>query len=218
MPPDLTAAFPPFALQVAAGPLTLRYPTDEDVAELGEVAVGGIHDPERMPFYVPWTAATGTTLRTNTAQYFWRKRAEFRPEEWALPLVVRHEGVVVGVQAVETKAFLVTRTGETGSWLGMSFQGNGIGTAMRRAICALAFDHLGFAEVTSGAFTDNPPSLAVSRKVGYVDNGRQRLERREGELAINVGLVLTPETFDRGDLTVEVTGADEFRRFIGLDA
>ncbi len=217
MPVDLTRAFPPFALRVEAGPLSLRYPTDEDVAELVEVAAAGIHEPERMPFYVPWTEATGDTLRTNTAQYFWRKRAELSPAEWALPLVVRHDGVVVGVQAVETRKFLVTRSGETGSWLGMAFHGKGIGTMMRRAICALAFDHLGFAEVTSGAFTDNPASLAVSRKVGYVDNGRHRLERREGELAVNVGLVLTPETFDRGNAVVEVSGAAELRRFIGLD-
>lgn len=217
MPLDLTTAFPPFALRVEAGPLSLRYPTDEDVAELVEVAVGGIHDPERMPFYFPWTGASGDTLRTNTAQYFWRKRAEFTPAEWALPLVARHNGVVVGVQAVETKKFLTTRTGETGSWIGMPFQGNGIGTMMRRVICAVAFDHLGFAEVTSGAFTDNPASLAVSRKVGYTDNGRQRLERREGELAVCVGLTVTPETLDRGDVVVEVTGAVELRAFIGLE-
>ncbi len=217
MPVDLTSVFPPFGLRVETGRLSLRYPTDEDVTELVEVAARGIHDPARMPFYVPWTEATGDTLRTNTAQYFWRKRAEFSPAEWALPLVARYDGVVVGVQAVETKSFLVTRTGETGSWLGMEFQGKGTGTLMRRAICALAFDHLGFAEITSGAFTDNPPSLAVSRNVGYLDNGRMRLERRAGELAINQSLVLTTGTFERAGVTIEVTGAAELRRFIGLD-
>jgi hypothetical protein len=30
--------------------------------------------------------------------------------------------------------------------------------------------------------------------------------------------VLTPDTFVRGDVTVEVTGADAVRAFIGLDA
>jgi len=29
-------------------------------------------------------------------------------------------------------------------------------------------------------------------------------------------LLLTPETFDRGDVRLSVTGADELRRFIGL--
>jgi RimJ/RimL family protein N-acetyltransferase len=137
-----------------------------------------------MPFFFPWTDAEGDALRTNTAQFLWRKRAEFRPEEWTLLLAVRHEGRLVGIQALETKDYLVTRSAETGSWLGLPFQGKGIGTTMRRAVCALAFDHLDADEVTSGAFVDNPSSLAVSRKVGYRDNGRHRSRRRQGELAV----------------------------------
>jgi hypothetical protein len=89
---------------------------------------------------------------------------------------------------------------------------------MRRAMCALLFDHLGFEEITSAAFLDNPASLGVSRKVGYQPTGVRRLERREGELALNQGLVLTPGTFVRGDVPVEVTGAEAVRAFIGLDA
>ncbi len=67
--------------------------------------------------------------------------------------------------------FPTLRVFETGSWLGRRFQGHGIGTRMRQAMCTLAFDHLGFEEVTSAAFLDNPASLGVSRKVGYVPNG-----------------------------------------------
>src|SRR4051794_32629907 len=63
------------------------------------------------------------------------------------------------------------------------FQGRGIGTAMRQTMCALLFDHLQAEEITSAAFTDNPASLAVSRKVGYTDNGTFRMQRRPGELA-----------------------------------
>src|SRR5699024_10957904 len=127
-------------------------------------------------------------------------------------------GQLVGCQGLSTHDFLVTRTGETGSWLGRSHQGRGIGTRMRRAVCALAFDHLGFDEVTSGAFVDNPASLGVSRKVGYRPDGTRRLKRREGERAMNQRLVLTAETFVRGDEPVEVTGAPELREFIGLEA
>jgi RimJ/RimL family protein N-acetyltransferase len=85
-------------------------------------------------------------------------------------------------------------------------------------MCAFLFDHLGFEEITSGAFTDNPASLAVSRKVGYRDNGVRRLKRREGELATNLGLVLTPEDFVRGEHPLEVHGLAPFRRSIGLDS
>ena len=61
--------------------------------------------------------------------------------------------------------------GETGSWLGMKHHGRGIGTVMRQALCAFMCDHLDAAEVTSAAFVDNHASLAVSRKVGYRENG-----------------------------------------------
>lgn len=87
---------------------------------------------------------------------------------------------------------------------------------MRQAICAFLFEHLETAEITSGAFVDNPASLAVSRKVGYRSDGRMRVVRR-GEVATNQRLVLTPEDFVRGE-PITVAGVDAFRRFIGLDA
>ena len=123
----------------------------------------------------------------------------------------------MGCQGITTKDFLVTRTGETGSWLGKASQGRGIGTLMRQLICVLCFDHLDFVEVTSSAFTDNPASLAVSRKVGYVDNGEFRMRRRTEELAVNRQLVLTPERFVRPDEPVEVTGVAPVRALLALD-
>ena len=78
--------------------------------------------------------------------------------------------------------------------------------------------HLGFEEITSAAFLDNPASLGVSRKVGYVETGVTRVRRREGELARTQGLLLTPETFVRDDVRLEVTGAEAVRELIGLDA
>ena len=207
---------PALALRITAGPLELRGIGDEDLAALCDLAVRGIHPPERMPFYFPWTDAPPDRLPLNTAQYHWRARASFSVESWVLPLGVWREGVLVGSQALETTNFLVTRTAETGSWLGSEYQGRGIGTAMRQAICALAFDHLGAAEVTSGAFLDNPASLAVSRNVGYRPNGTARLQRRDGEAAVLRRFVLRPEDLVRGT-PITVTGLEAFRRSIGLD-
>jgi len=109
----------------------------------------------------------------------------------------------------------VTRVGETGSWLGREFQGRGIGTAMRQAICAFAFDHLGAEQITSAAFTDNPASNAASRKVGYRPNGLIRKARRDGEWQDSQKWLLTPETFVRG-VTITASGVDAFRSLIRL--
>lgn len=208
---------PMLGLRIIAGPLELRGITDDDLPALCDLAAAGIHDADRMPFFFPWTDAPAEELLRNTAQYHWRTRADFSPAAWALHLGVWRDGELVGTQGLETKDFLVTRTGETGSWLGRAFQGQGIGTAMRQVICAFAFEHLDAAEVTSAAFVDNPASIAVSRKVGYADNGVRRLRRRDGELAHNLGLVLTPETFIRGEHPLRVEGLSAFRRSIGLD-
>ena len=208
---------PALSLRITAGPIELRGLGDDDLAQLCDLASRGIHPPERMPFYFPWTDAPAERLPLNTAQYHWRVRASFSAESWTLPMGVWHEGVLVGSQALETTNFLVTRTAETGSWLGREHQGRGIGTAMRQAICAFAFDHLGAAEITSGAFTDNPASLGVSRKVGYRPNGLARLQRRDGELAELQRLRLVPGDLVRGEHTITVTGLAAFRRSVGLD-
>jgi hypothetical protein len=84
---------------------------------------------------------------------------------------------------------------------------------MRQAMCVLCLDHLGFDQVTSAAFADNPASLGVSRKVGYRLNGEQRLARR-GELATNVQLVLAPGDLVRPPYDVEVVGAEPFREMV----
>ena len=214
----VTDLLPVLGLRVTAGPLELRGITDDVLADLCGLAERGIHDPEQMPFYFPWTDAPADELARNTAQYHWRCRADFSPAAWDLHLATYVDGTLAGTQGFSTSDYLVTRTGETGSWLGREHQGRGIGTAMRQAMCALLFDHLGAAEITSGAFLDNPSSLAVSRKVGYRDNGVRRHKRREGELALNQRLVLTPDDFVRGPHDVEVEGLAAFRRSIGVDS
>lgn len=190
--------------------------TDEDLAELAEVARAGIHDPSWTPFMVDWTAVPDEELGIRFLQYHWGQRAQFSAAAWTLDLGVWWEGRLVGAQGVSTSDYLTTRTGETGSWLGRDFQGHGIGTAMRQAICAFLFDHLDALTVTSAAFVDNGPSLAVSRKIGYRPNGVETKPRR-GEPATSQQLLLLPEDFVRGPAPLEVEGVEAVRKLIGLD-
>jgi len=154
-------------------------------------------------------------LPLGMARFYWSSRARQSAQAWSLECVVRRDGEVVGVQGISTQDFLVTKSGETGSWLAQRFQGQGVGTMMRQILCEVAFDHLGFEEITSGAFLDNPASRGVSRKVGYRENGRSRVKRRDDELAILERLVLRPEDLNRSGLDVAVDGLEPVRRFIG---
>jgi RimJ/RimL family protein N-acetyltransferase len=128
-------------------------------------------------------------------------------------LLRRHAG---GSQGFGTADYLVTRTGETGSWLSRRFQGRGIGTAMRQVICAFIFDHLDARYITSCAWADNPASLAVSRKTGYADNGTEQRSRL-GQPATLRRILLEPSALVRCDHELSVTGLPAFRRSIGLD-
>jgi RimJ/RimL family protein N-acetyltransferase len=208
-------ALPLLGLRITAGPVQLRGITDDLLGPLAELATD-IHAADFMPFSFPWSLAPAADMPRNVAQYHWSKRASFSPAQWNADFAVFFAGELVGAQGFVTKDYLVTRGGETGSWLGRTFQGRGIGTAMRQVICAFIFDHLDARYITSSAFTDNPASLAVSRKAGYTDNGVDRVSRL-GKPAVMQRVVLEPANLIRykHDLTVE--GLPAFRKSIGLD-
>src|SRR5580692_3606110 len=210
-------ALPLLGLRVAAGPVELRGITDDLIGPLADLAIKGIHDPDFMPFFVPWSLKSADELPRNLAQYHWGIRSRFSPDKWAMDLAVFFDGELVGSQGFQAQDFLTTRIGETGSWLGREFQGRGIGTAMRKVICAFIFDHLDAQFITSSAFADNPASLAVSRKCGYRENGVSILNRL-GKPATLQRLILEPGNLIRYEHQLAVEGLPEFRRSIGLDA
>jgi RimJ/RimL family protein N-acetyltransferase len=170
--------WPLFDLVVRTPRLTLRYLDDALAVELVALAVEGIHDPDVMPFAMPWTDVPSPELERNSFRFYWRSRAEVAPESWNLNLVVLEGDVVVGSTSIGAANFPVVRTFETGSWLGRRFQGRGLGTEARIATLHLGFLGLDALEATTGAFDDNPASLEVTRKLGYEPNGVWVHERR----------------------------------------
>jgi RimJ/RimL family protein N-acetyltransferase len=211
----IATALPLLGLRIEAGPVELRGITDDLIGPLADLAIAGVHDPDAMPFSEPWSIKPAAEMSKAFAQYHWGIRASFSPEKWTANLAVFWQGELAGVQGVGTKDYLVTRTGETGSWLGQGFQGKGIGTAMRQVMCAFLFDHLEADHITSAAFADNPASLAVSRKAGYMKNGWRRVDRL-GQPAVLQDLLLLPEKLVRFEHELTVAGLPEFRRSIGL--
>ena len=161
---------PLFGLRLRTRRLELRLPTVDELGQLREVALAGIHPPEFMPFTVAWT--DDPTLG-DFLDYHEMRRREWSVDRWHLELGVWLDAKPVGVQALTATDFPVTRTVMTGSWLGRRFQAQGVGTEMRTAVVQLAFRGLGAKVARSGAIEGNSASLRVSEKLGYriVGNG-----------------------------------------------
>lgn len=152
--------------------MELRPPSDADLFALVDLVLGGVHDPATMPFSVPWTDLSRPDLERGVLQYHWGSRAAWKPGVWDLGLAVVLGDEVVGQQSLHGPRFGHVGEISTGSWLGQRFQGRGIGREMRTAVVDFAFAVLGAREVVSAARVDNAASNAVSRGLGYEENGR----------------------------------------------
>lgn len=182
--------WPLTGLRLRTPRLELRLPTPDDLEALAGLAAAGVHDPDMMPFQMPWTDAPPDQRALGTMQYHWAQWAAWKPAEWSLELVAIRDGTVTGTQGIGARDFAVLREVHTGSWLGRAYHGQGIGTQMRAAVLHLAFEGLGAQQAVSGAFEDNAASLGVSRKLGYRDDG-VRLHVVRGRPAVERRLRLT---------------------------
>lgn len=168
---DDATVWPPLGLRVAGAGLELRWAREELLFELARLAADGVHDDASMPFLTPWTRGEPLAVARSVLQYNWGRRAKAQPDDWDLQLAVLRDGAVLGVQGACATQFPLTRTAETGSWLGRAHHRQGVGTAMRLLVLHLLFDGLGARAATTSAFVDNAPSLGVTRKLGYRENG-----------------------------------------------
>jgi len=160
------------------GDLVLRMPEEAELPAFVELASRGVHPPDEMPFSIPWTDMPSSQRERSSYQFYRGTRANWSIDSWTLTLGVWVDGEPAGFQDLRAQGFTTFRTVATGSWLGQSFQGRGVGRLMRQMVLALAFDHLGAEVAETEAFLDNPASNRVSLAVGYRPNGCTRLPKR----------------------------------------
>lgn len=209
----LRTAHPLSHLRVRTPRLELRLATISELRELARVAQAGIHAPDFMPFQFAWTDDL-----TEESFLEWHGSAlrDWRPYNWRLELIAFHEGRPIGCQGLAAEQFGAIRRASTGSWLGKDWQGRGLGTEMRTAVLTLLFDGLHGREAFSGAIVGNDASLAVSRKLGYVETGMSTVSPR-GEPVPHHDLLLTPDQFRRPDFDVTIDGLAGLDSFFGID-
>jgi RimJ/RimL family protein N-acetyltransferase len=208
--------WPFFDLELRTPRLTLRYVDDDCAAALMDLASAGVHDPDEMPFSVPWTRHEPPYLGQQGMQHFWAMRAGLTPADWTVQFGVYEGNLLLGTQGITGKSFQVTRTVETGSWLALSEQGRGIGKEMRAAVLHLAFAGLGAEQAVTTAFADNPRSIGVTRSLGYAENGWY-VDDREGKPAKHLRLVLERADWElRRRDDIEIVNLEPCLRVLGL--
>ena len=91
----------------------------------------------------------------------------------------RNFAIVVGGEACgglgyEPGSDVERFSAEVGYWLGQACWGRGIGTEALRLFTSYAFDELGLLRIFALPFADNPASIRILEKAGYVREGTLR--------------------------------------------
>ena len=203
--------WPFFDLRISCGEVLLRGVTDDDLDPLLAVLPDDLEqDPRHRAFLQP----AADRRRVLTAE-IWQHRGSWSPSTWILDLAVEVDGRVVGVQALEGEDYPLLRTVDSYSWLATHVRGRGLATLMRTGVLALAFGHLGAVAAVSSAEVGNAPSLAVSRRLGYVDNGLSRTQSPHGVIDLQ-HVRLLAETWRAAGHEVEIDGVEPCLPWFGL--
>jgi RimJ/RimL family protein N-acetyltransferase len=209
------AYWPLLDLRLTSGDLELAPLVEADLAEVVRLLPADLElNPAATRFAVDESTHRGVVVH----QEYWRSYGTWTTQAWRFHLAVRRDGQLLGLQELEGNEFPRLRTVDTSSWVVEAARGAGIGKAMRRAVLALAFDHLGARAAITSAWHDNHASLGVSRSLGYRPNGESLLARGDGvDTLVHLRMTLDDWRAAGGTPAVTVTGVREALPLFGLD-
>jgi RimJ/RimL family protein N-acetyltransferase len=209
--------YPPLLVEVTTPRLRLRGATDELLEGLLPVVRSGVVVGDEAPFDDPMSLYDGSPEREwRWLRGVWGARTRADPTLWRLCFVVDVEGRLVGMQDLVAENFPSFGVVGTFSWLAPDARGRGIGREMRAAILHLAFAGFDAQEATSDAFVDNGASNAVSRALGYEENGFTWATRRKEPAQIR-RWVISRERWEANQRTdISLSGVEECRPVLGI--
>lgn len=211
-------SYPAFDVHVSTPRLELRAATDALLEQLAPLVRDGKTAAHPPPYDDPMSLyESDPELRVQRwLQGIWRGRGRVEPDFWRLYFAVIIDDEPVGMQDLIGDRFSTLGTVMTFSWLSVDARGKGVGREMREAVLHLAFDGLGAREASSDAFLDNPGSNAVSKALGYRENGTD-WDTRQNEPALLQRWRLTRESWltkRRSD--IELHGVTACRQLLSI--
>lgn len=97
-----------------------------------------------------------------------------RGQEPRTTFAIAVDGEAVGGIGLRLGQEVERRSAEIGYWLGRAFWGRGIATAAVRGLTGFAFEAFGLTRVFAVPFENNPASMRVLEKCGYLREGVMR--------------------------------------------
>jgi RimJ/RimL family protein N-acetyltransferase len=213
----VTLPYPPFELEVSTPRLRLLGATDERLERLVPVVRDGVVQGDEVPFDDPMSFYEPSPVREwRWLRSVWRGRGRTEASWWRLYFVVEADGELVGMQDLLAEDFPALGLVSSFSWLAPNARGRGHGREMRAAILHLAFAGLAAREALSEAFVDNAASNAVSRGLGYEQNGTTWATRR-GDPCELQRWTITREKWETAVRTdIELRGVEDCLPFLGV--
>ncbi len=208
--------WPVFNLRITTPRLVLRVANEEETWELTElIDESVVADSTDFPFASAWPLLPSPDRERSAYQFYTSTRAQWQPQNWILLLTAFVDGKPIGLQSIAATNFGKLRSVSTGSWLGAEWQNNGYGTEMRAGTLELAFGGLDALEAHSAYRDGNERSRGVSRKLGYVPNGHERV-MFGSEAATNFRVIVTPDRWlEHQTPGITVEGLDDCVDFFG---
>ena len=211
----LISIWPLFGLTLTTPRLVLRPITDDDIPAAVAAAASGSPRTRPEPVQQAMDGAPADKLGPNMAQWYWRCRAKPPPRtgrcSWA-------SGTGTRSSAARTSGPRTSqRSGQSAPDPGSSSPHTAGGSARRCAPPSCFMRLTGSTQKWRSPKPPpgTPPSLGVSRSLGYELNGVTRTTW--GGKAEDVQKVrLTPETFNRPDWHLKVEGHEATARFLGM--
>jgi [ribosomal protein S5]-alanine N-acetyltransferase len=166
VPPPKPLRLPPLRLPIRTPRLRLRLPEARDTA-----AIAGWFRDRRVTRPIGlWPDYSEEDAR----QFVRRARSGYRHRlSLSLVLTLAEDGRLIGGIGL-TELNPVKLEAHLGYWVAREHWGNGYAPEAASAVCDLAFRRARLHRLHTGVFAFNPRSAAVLRRLGFVEEGRER--------------------------------------------
>ena len=213
---EIEAIWPLFGLEIETPRLLLRPVRDEDLPQLTQAALDGVHEPDQTPFGFPWTDALPADLPRNLASYQWSLRNRVAPNDWTVAFAVHCDGKV---SAHRTWPLTTTQMGSPSIRIVAHAKcaGQRLGYRDARRTAAVRVRHsrrpLGRVQrnVVERTFAGR-----IGENSGYELNGVTRASPRSGQPVDEQKVRLARERFNRPPWQIKVRGAEPALGQLGI--